>query len=58
MRGIQAEICHEDRKRVFQAEERLDEPQGWNEVEDLIMEDEEILAENMKPEKRRRDEVD
>ena len=57
MRGIQAEICHEDRKRVFQAEERLDEPQGWNEVEDLIMEDGEILAENMKPEKRRRDEV-
>ena len=36
---IQAEIYHEDRERVFQAEERLDAPLGWNNVEDLIMED-------------------
>ena len=54
---IQAEICNEDRERVFQAEERLDAPPGWNDVEDLIMDDGEILAENMKPEKRRKDEV-
>ena len=54
---IKAEIGHEDRERVFQAEERLDAPQGWNEVEDLIMEDEEIPAVNMQSEKRRRDEV-
>ena len=54
---IQAEICHEDRERVFQAEERLDAPPGWKTVEYLILEDGEILAENMKPEKRRRDEV-
>ena len=53
---IQGEICHEDTERVFQAEERLDAPPGWNDVEDLIMDDGEILAENMKPEKRRRDE--
>ena len=25
---IQAEICHEDRERAFQAEERLDVPPG------------------------------
>ena len=54
---IQAEISHEDWERVFQAEEMLDELPGWNNVEDLIMEDGEILAENMKPKKRRRDEV-
>ena len=29
----------------------------WNEVEDLIMDDGDILAENKKPEKTRRDEV-
>ena len=54
---IQAEIYHEDRERAFQAEESLDAPLGWNEVEDLIMDDGEILAKNMKPEKRRIDEV-
>ena len=36
---IQAKIHHEDRERAFQAEERLDAPLGWNNVEDLIMED-------------------
>ena len=30
---------------------------GWNEVEDLIRDDGDILAENMRPEKRRRAEV-
>ena len=32
-------------------------PLGWNNVEDLIMEDGEILEEYTRPEKRRRDEV-
>ena len=54
---IQAEIHHEDRERAFQAEKRLDAPPGWNNVEDLIMEDGEILEENTRLEKRRRDEV-
>ena len=36
---IQAEIHHEDRERAFQAEERLDAPPGWNDVQDLIMDD-------------------
>ena len=53
---IQVEIYHEDRERAFQAEERLDAPLGWNNVKDLIMDDGDILAENMKPEKRRREE--
>ena len=54
---IQAEIHHEDRERAFQAEERLDAPPGWKDVKDLIMEDGEIVEENTRPEKRRRDEV-
>ena len=54
---IQAEVSYEDWERVFQAEEMLDAPLGWNDVKDLIMEDKEISAENMKPKKRRRDEV-
>ena len=53
---IQAEIHHEDRERAFQAEEMLDTPPGWNEVKDFIMDDRDILAENMRPEKRRRNE--
>ena len=49
---IQAEIYHDDREREFQAEEMLDTPLGWNEVEDLILDDGDILAENMRPEMR------
>ena len=41
----QAEMCHEDRERAFQAEERLDAPLGWKYDQDLIMDDGEILAE-------------
>ena len=39
-----------------QAEERLDNPPKWNEVEDLVWEGVDIL-EDMRPEKRRRDEI-
>ena len=35
----------------------LDIPPEWNEVEDLILEDRDILSENMRPEKRMRDEI-
>ena len=49
---IQAEIYNEDRERAFQAEEMLDTPPGWNEVEDLIMDDG-----DMRPENRRRYEI-
>ena len=54
---IQAEIHQEDREEAFQAEERLNAPPGWNNVEDLIMEYREILKENTRPEKRRREEI-
>ena len=54
---IQAEIHQEAKEEAFQAEERLNAPQGWNEVEDLIMEDREILEENTRPEKRGREEI-
>ena len=54
---IQAERHHEAREEAFQAEERLDEPPAWNEVEDLMMEDGEILVEDIRPEKRSREEI-
>ena len=54
---IQAEIYHDDRERAFQTEQMLDTPPGWNEVKDLILNDGDILSENTRPEKRRRDEI-
>ena len=54
---IQAERHQEAREEAFQAEERLDVPPAWNEVEDLMMEDGEILDENIRPEKRSREEI-
>ena len=54
---IQAEIYHENKERAVQAEEMLEIPPEWNEVPDLILEDGDILPENMRPEKRRRDEI-
>ena len=54
---IQAEIYNENKEREAQAKEMLEIPPEWNEVPDLIMEDEDILPENMRPEKRRRDEI-
>ena len=54
---IQAEIYHENKERAAQAEEMLEIPPEWNEVPDLILEDGDILPENMRPEKRRRDEI-
>ena len=54
---IQAEIYHENKERTPQAEEMLEIPPEWNEVPDFILEDGNILPENMKPEKRRIDEI-
>ena len=54
---IQAEIYHKDMERAVQAEETLDIPPEWNEVKDLILDDGDIWSENMRPEKRRRDEI-
>ena len=46
---IQAEIHQEAREESFQSEERLNASPGWNEVEDLILEDGDILEENTRP---------
>ena len=54
---IQGEIHHENKEREARAEEMLEIPLEWNEVPDLIMEDGDILPENMRPDKRKRDEI-
>ena len=54
---IQAEIYHKDKEREVQAEVMLDIPPEWNEVKDLILEDGDIFSENLRPEKRMRDEI-
>ena len=54
---IQAEIYHENKEREALAEEMLEIPLEWNEVPELIMEDVDILPENMRPEKQRRNEI-
>ena len=54
---IQAEIHQEVSEEAFQVEERLNAPPAWNEVEDLMMEDGEILEENTRPKKRRKEEI-
>ena len=46
---IQAEIYHKDKKKEAQAEEMLDTPPEWNEVQDLILEDRDIFSEDMRP---------
>ena len=43
-------------EREVQAEEMLDNPSEWNEVEDLVWEGGDIWK-DMRPEKRRRDEI-
>ena len=53
---IQAEIYHEDREIEVQAEEMLDNPPEWNEVEDLVWAGGDIF-EDMRTEKRRKDEI-
>ena len=45
-------------RRTARAEEMLEILPEWNEVPDLILEDKDILLENMRPEKRRRDEME
>ena len=54
---IQAEICHQKKEIAAQDEDMLEIPPEWNEVQDLIWEDGDILLDNMRSEKRRRDEI-
>ena len=48
---------HEAREEVVQAEERLESPPAWNEVEDLMPEDGEVLVDEIRTGKREREET-
>ena len=54
---IQVEMHHENKEIEARAEEMLEIPPEWNEVPDLMMEEGEILPEDTRPEKRKRDEI-
>ena len=54
---IQVEIQNENQETRVRAEEMLEIPPEWNEVPDLIMEEGDILPENMRPEKWKREEI-
>ena len=53
---IQAELRNRDKEEMLQAEEMLELPPVWNEVQDLLMEDETMLPGDIRPGKRVRDE--
>ena len=53
---IQAELRNEDKEERLQTEEMLELPPSWNDVQDLLMEDETIPSDEIRPGKRVRDE--
>ena len=54
---IQSERLEEEKENRSRAEEILERPPVWNEVQDLIMDDENSLTVDMRPEKRKREEI-
>ena len=54
---IQAEMHHENKEIEARAEEMLEIPPEWNEVLDLTMEEGDILPEDTRPDKQKRDEI-
>ena len=54
---IQAEMHHENKEIEARAEEMLEIPREWNRVPDLMMEEEDILPEDTRPDKWKRDEI-
>ena len=54
---IQSEMLNEEKEKVVQAEEMLEPPPVWNEVPDLILDDGDILPEDLRPEKRKTEEI-
>ena len=52
---IQSELRNEDIEKVSQVEEMLELPPVWNEVQDLIMDGGDMISEDLRPEKRKRD---
>ena len=55
---IQAELLNQEKEDIARAEEILELPPAWNEVQDLIMDDVISPSMNSKPEKRKREEMD
>ena len=54
---IQAELQNGDTEKASQAEEMLELPPVWNEVQDLLMEDGDVISEDLRPRKHKRDKV-
>ena len=52
---IQSELRSEDIEKVSQREEMFELPPVWNEVQDLIMDGGDMISEDLRPEKRKRD---
>ena len=54
---IQAELLNQEKEDIAKAEEILELPPAWNEVQDLVMEEVNSPRLNSKPEKRKREEM-
>ena len=54
---IQSEMLNEEKENISRVEEMLELPLAWNEVQDLIMDDENSLTRDMRPEKWKREEI-
>ena len=48
---IQAELDNGDIEKVSQVEEILELPPVWNDVQDLMMEERDMISEDLRPEK-------
>ena len=49
-------MLNEEKENISRAEEILELPPVWNEVQDLIMDEENSLTVDMRPEKQKREE--
>ena len=54
---IQYELLNQEKEDISRAEEILELPPAWNEVQDLVMEDVSSSNTNSKPEKQKREET-
>ena len=54
---IQSEMRNDDKDTISRAEEMLELPPVWNEVQDIILDDVDMLPGDLRPEKGKRDEI-
>ena len=54
---IQSEMLNKEKENISRVEEILELPLVWNEVQDLIMDEENSLTVDMRSEKRKREEI-